>query len=429
MTSISTERKVFTAAGIPVRTREQWGAAHDYTGSRAVVEPAQAFFLHIAVVHDRSDLVGSEDQVMRSIEAIGRARFGKDRLSSGISYNAAVFNTARFVYEAQPLGRRGAHTVNDKLLRTCAQPGCPNRGRAIPRGGGATGNNLNVNVRSMVLPQNVGDPVTAGQVDLIARWAAAQIQAGLARSDARWHGHRCVAWKDCPAPDGWAALPRIQQLTDRYVKEGLDEDMALTPEQLAAIADAVWSADCIPNDSGNAANPVIQAKSALDRLLKRSNKLSASPPASQASVDALAARLDQMAPAETVVVTTGKPLSALDIATAASAAGFLDEELVVATAIALAESNGYEKAVGGPNRGTGPAQGSYDFGLWQINGYWHKPTDQQKFVAVENAKMARAIFTERGNWTAWSVYNSGSYMTRMAEAQGAVAALLATRAA
>lgn len=256
------------------------------------------------------------------------------------------------------------------------------------------------------------------------------------RTGVGWHRQGCDPYraaggekwslaygKVCPGDKRIAQIPAL-------LREA-DDDMALTPDQLAAIADAVWSADCIPNDSGNAANPVIQAKSAMDRLLKRSGKLSVSPPASQSSVDALAARLDALttAPTETVVVTTGKPLAALDIAKVASEAGFTDAELAVATAIALAESNGYEKAVGGPNRGAGAAQGSYDFGLWQINGYWHKPSDAQKFVALENAKMAHKIYSERGNWTPWSVYNSGSYMTRMPEAQSAVAVLLASRGA
>lgn len=251
------------------------------------------------------------------------------------------------------------------------------------------------------------------------------------RNGVGWHRQGCDPYraaggekwslaygKVCPGDKRIAQIPSI-------LREASEFDMALTPEQINEIAAAVWAHDGIPNDSGNVANPVIQAKSALARLLTRSRDSAPKVDQVLQKLDALLAAEPPVEVIETVVVTTGKPLPTVDIARVARAAGFTDSSvLVVAVAVALAESNGYEKAVGGPNQGEGPAQYSYDFGLWQINGFWHNPTDAQKFVGAENAKMAFKIYTDRGNsFTPWSVYNSGSYLKRLSEAQAAVAEL------
>ena len=87
----------------------------------------------------------------------------------------------------------------------------------------------------------------------------------------------------------------------------------------------------------------------------------------------------------------------------ARAAGFPDGQVAVAVAIALAESSGHPAAT---NHNT---NGSFDFGLWQINtvhgallttGAWCVPAD--------NAAMAHTVWTRAGgSWTPWSTYNSG----------------------
>jgi hypothetical protein len=245
MVSVARERALLAPLGM--RTRQQWGATGKYLDARTVVEPAQAFFLHVAVVADPGDLVGTEDRVAQAIERIGWARFP----ATGISYNALAFNSGR-LYEGQPLGRRGAHTYNDKHRRTCSEPGCPNRGRALPRGG-SDGWNLNYTVRALCLPQMHTVPVTDAQVENAARWAARLITTGLATRDARWHGHRCVAWKDCPGNPAWKRLPEIQRSTDLMVKKpaaqpkpkpaqptipAVEEPHVITPEDIAAIAKA-----------------------------------------------------------------------------------------------------------------------------------------------------------------------------------------------
>jgi hypothetical protein len=216
MGTVATERAALTSEGLTMRLREQWGARDAYNDVRRVDAPSEAFFLHIAVVNDPGDLLGTEDEVARAIERIGWARFP----NTGFSYNGLVFNTGR-LYEGQPLTRRGAHTYNDKTLRTCVRAGCPSQGRALPRGG-ESGLNLNYTARALCLPQMVDDPVTDIQVDQAARWAAAQIRSGLATKTARWHGHRCVSAKDCPGNKGFARLAEIQTLTDRYVATGLN---------------------------------------------------------------------------------------------------------------------------------------------------------------------------------------------------------------
>jgi hypothetical protein len=217
MTDVARERALLAAQGLTMRTREQWGSADPdfYSSDRTVVDPAQAFFWHIAVVNDPSDLIGSEDQVMRNIERIGRARFP----NTWYSYDAAVFN-GNGLMEGQPLTRRGAHTYNDRERRSCDRAGCPSKGVTFPKGG-ESGLNLNYTARALCLPQMEADPVTDVQVDLSARWAAAQIRSGLATPNARWHGHRCVSAKACPGDKGWARLPEVQKLTDHYVTVGL----------------------------------------------------------------------------------------------------------------------------------------------------------------------------------------------------------------
>lgn len=200
MTNIMGERSFLTAQGLDMTTRETWGAAENYNSDRTVFTPVEGFVLHISVTLDHGDLTGDEHRDMRTIEAIGQQRFG-----IGMSYNAAVFDTGR-LYEGQPLTRRGAHTVDDKNV-----------------GYKSTGSSRSMNFwwRAIVLPQLEKDDVTDAQVHQSARWAAAQIRAGYARRDAKWIGHRDVAWKACPGNTGYARLGEIRNLTEYYVVNGI----------------------------------------------------------------------------------------------------------------------------------------------------------------------------------------------------------------
>lgn len=258
MTDIPWEREKLREQGLEIRSREEWGALQAYGSARTCDSVADSFFLHIAVVDDPSDLLGTEDQVARRIEAIGQSRFG-----SGISYNALAFNTGR-LYEGQPLTRRGTHTVN-----TFRRDRCPVHGGDLTGPVTSSGFNLNVNVRALVLPQQVDDPVTDEQLDAAARWAAAQTLAGLARPDARWHGHRCVTAKACPGQTAYDRLDELQTLTDHYTENGLD--MALTDSDIERIATAVVNAK-IAEDGRTVKKALRQASKAAgleDRIAGR----------------------------------------------------------------------------------------------------------------------------------------------------------------
>jgi hypothetical protein len=133
------------------------------------------------------------------------------------------------------MGRRGAHTVNDKQLASCRLSGCPSEGYSLT----APSWNLNVNSRACCFARNVGDPVTDADVDAAARWAAAGKLTGMVDKAARWHGHRCVAWKDCPGDRVWARLDDLADLTADYVKRGDLSMSANGPEHWDA---ADWAA-------------------------------------------------------------------------------------------------------------------------------------------------------------------------------------------
>lgn len=99
------------------------------------------------------------------------------------------------------------------------------------------------------------------------------------------------------------------------------------------------------------------------------------------------------------------------IAGFAIAAGFPQNEIVTAVAVALAESSGNPAAV---NHNT---DGSTDSGLWQINSI-HTDLSGNPFDPSTNAKMAFTIWQRAGGkWTPWSAYTSGRYRMFTGRAQ------------
>lgn len=94
-------------------------------------------------------------------------------------------------------------------------------------------------------------------------------------------------------------------------------------------------------------------------------------------------------------------IPAKDIATYAGIAGFSGDDLVIAVAIALAESGGDPKAQG-DNFG-----GEYtSYGLWQIHWTVHPEFDaSQLFDPQYNANAAYLLYARRGNrFIDWSTY-------------------------
>jgi hypothetical protein len=148
---------------------------------------------------------------MQAIEGIGISRFP----NTGISYNMAVMPNGQ-IMEGQPVGRRGAHTVNDFKRTTCSTTACPGKGSSLS---GTT--NLNYTARAVVLAQNVGDPVTTAQVHAIARIGAAWKRCGYVSRSAKWHGHRCVSAKSCPGDKAFNRLDEVATLTEKYYLNGL----------------------------------------------------------------------------------------------------------------------------------------------------------------------------------------------------------------
>lgn len=232
MTSITAERAGLAAVGLRLRRREQWGAVFDYTNARAVDEPAVHQFVHISVTNPAAYI--SHDAHTRAIERIGISRFP----NTGISYNRLVLPGGR-TYEGQPIGRRGAHTVNDDQASTCVTAGCPSMGRSLD----APSWNLNVNGRAYVFARNVDDPITAADVDAMARCLVADRLAGFVTINATLHGHRCCSAKDCPGGIAWAHMGEINSLMRAYLARGnVTEDDMGTIDDTAANRDVIETA-------------------------------------------------------------------------------------------------------------------------------------------------------------------------------------------
>lgn len=90
-----------------------------------------------------------------------------------------------------------------------------------------------------------------------------------------------------------------------------------------------------------------------------------------------------------------------------------DNNAAIAIAVALAESGGNTDAVGGPN-----SNGTYDYGLWQINSI-HNPTEREKHSAAANWLTAWRIAGMGMSWTPWSTYKNGKYKQHLAAARTA----------
>jgi hypothetical protein len=107
-------------------------------------------------------------------------------------------------------------------------------------------------------------------------------------------------------------------------------------------------------------------------------------------------------------------LSAAEIHTLARGAGFLAdrEEAVIATAIALAESGGDRLA-----HNDTPPDDSY--GLWHINLIGDLGPDRRRRLGLSrdedlfdpptNARAAHLVFTDKGDFTPWTMFKNGGF--------------------
>ena len=113
----------------------------------------------------------------------------------------------------------------------------------------------------------------------------------------------------------------------------------------------------------------------------------------------------------------GKQLLAREVARLAHNAGWRDRDVIIATAVCSAESSRYTEAVNTEN-----ADGSIDYGLWQINSVHigqviagAPVTIERLLDPVENARIAYAFWLDQ-SWTPWAAYASGAYLAQVAGA-------------
>lgn len=257
MVSITRERTLLKEVGLAdYRLREDWGARRSYTDSRTVVEPATRVFVHITVTNPGS--YSSFDAHARAIESIGINRFP----NTGISYNRLIMAGTLLVYEGQPIGRRGAHTVNNKEISPCSWFGrqCPGYNHSLT----APNWNLNYNARAYVYCANVQHSFDDNSMDTMARAIAADKMAGFVTKGAAIHGHRCVAWKSCPGDNVWARMHELDGLVDAYMQGGVP--MALDKNDVDTIFrtdGVIVSPSRAPNHD---TNPHWYAQTYLERL-------------------------------------------------------------------------------------------------------------------------------------------------------------------
>lgn len=110
------------------------------------------------------------------------------------------------------------------------------------------------------------------------------------------------------------------------------------------------------------------------------------------------------------------------LAALAYTAGWRGKDTVIATAVALAESNGQVDA---QNYNT---NGTTDYGLWQVNSVHFTESDWSSewvppnlLIPENNARAAYHVWQGSG-WQAWSTYTSGKYLAYIPRAQKAYVA-------
>jgi hypothetical protein len=102
------------------------------------------------------------------------------------------------------------------------------------------------------------------------------------------------------------------------------------------------------------------------------------------------------------------------VAQAAKDAGFTGNDLVIAIAVAKAESNWRPSVVSPTN-----ADGTKDCGLWQINSI-HKDLLRKNSCSdpKANARMARQVWKNaHGSWSPWYTYQNGKHLAFLTEAR------------
>lgn len=111
-------------------------------------------------------------------------------------------------------------------------------------------------------------------------------------------------------------------------------------------------------------------------------------------------------------------VSAAAMASALAAAGVPTAAIPIGVAIGFAESGGNTTAT----HQNSDAHASVDYGVWQINGYWHPELfSRYKWSDLnDNAKMAAIVYEQADNsWSPWSTFKGGQYQKFMGTASAA----------
>lgn len=110
----------------------------------------------------------------------------------------------------------------------------------------------------------------------------------------------------------------------------------------------------------------------------------------------------------------GQKITDSQRATWARQGGFPENVIAEAVAVSIAENqSGDVGAIGGPN-----PDGSYDYGIWQINEKWHPDLFQRfpQWWSVANASMAKEVWAQAGNsfepWSTWKAGKHKAYLSR-----------------
>jgi hypothetical protein len=231
--TISLQRSRWNAVpGHPaIRLRSQWGAQRSYADEREIIYPATRAFIHISVTNPGN--YRGNDAHAQAIERIGISRFP----NTGISYNFGIMPNGQ-LYEFQPVGRRGAHTVNDEERYTCTKHGsdCPGYKASLTTPSPHAWN-LNYNARSFVFCAMESTPVTTAVVEMFALAIYTAYKAGFITKDAALHihGHRCVSAKSCPGYKIWQLMKNIQARISKLISSGGVEDDMFTDADRALL--------------------------------------------------------------------------------------------------------------------------------------------------------------------------------------------------
>lgn len=117
------------------------------------------------------------------------------------------------------------------------------------------------------------------------------------------------------------------------------------------------------------------------------------------------------------------PADAAATAGAAYRAGFRGEGLVVAIAVAAAESGYRDEAVGTNPPTAGCPAGSRDRGRWQINDCYHPEVTDACAADVDCAAVAAYRISSGGAvWTPWTTFREGRHLPHEPTARAAAAA-------